>query len=69
MRRHYVEMLEHYGRESGMRVARKHVGWYTKGLPKSAEFRAAINKISDTDQVLSTIDAFYKPLCDRAQAA
>jgi len=69
MRRHYVNMLEHYGKLSGMRMARKHVGWYTKGLPKSAEFRAAINKISDPDDVLSNIDVFYKVLCDRAVAA
>ena len=69
MRRHYVDMLVHYGKESGMRIARKHVSWYTKGLPKSAEFRATINKIPDPELVLSTIDAFYKPLCDRSQAA
>ena len=69
LRRHYMDMLEHYGRVSGMRMARKHVGWYTKGLPKSAEFRAAINRISDPDEVLSSIDNFYKALCDRAQAA
>jgi tRNA-dihydrouridine synthase B len=69
MRCHYVDMLEHYGRVSGMRIARKHVGWYTKGLPKSAEFRAAVNHIPDPDDVLAKIDEFYKALCDRAQAA
>ena len=66
---HYMDMLHHYGRESGMRMARKHVGWYTKGLPNSAEFRAAINKISDPDQVLSVIDGFYRPLCQRTGVA
>jgi tRNA-dihydrouridine synthase B len=69
LRRHYEDMLEHYGRVSGMRMARKHIGWYTKGLPKSAEFRAAINKISDPDAVLAKIDEYYKTLCDRAEAA
>lgn len=69
LREHYGDMLEHYGRESGMRIARKHIGWYTKGLPKSAEFRANINRIADTDAVLEAIDAFYRPLCDRSQAA
>jgi tRNA-dihydrouridine synthase B len=68
LRSHYVDMLEHYGKESGMRMARKHLGWYTKGLPKSAEFRAQINKIADTDAVLDAIDAFYLPLCERSQA-
>lgn len=69
LREHYIDMLEHYGKESGMRMARKHIGWYTKGLPKSAEFRAKVNHLSDTDAVLEAIDAFYRPLCDRSQAA
>ena len=37
-------MLVHYGSEVGARIARKHVGWYSKGLPGSAEFRAAVNQ-------------------------
>ncbi len=69
LRRHYEDMLEHYGSVSGMRVARKHVGWYTKGLPKSAEFRAAINKIPDAEESLLFIDRYFKTLCDRALAA
>lgn len=69
LREHYIDMLEHYGKQSGMRMARKHIGWYTKGLPKSAEFRAKINKIADTEEVLETIESFYLPLCDRSQAA
>src|SRR6185503_15758027 len=40
---HYRAMLSHYGRQRGYRIARKHLGWYSKGLPQSAEFRAAIN--------------------------
>lgn len=68
VRRHYLDMLDHYGRVPGLRMARKHVGWYTKGLPNSAEFRAAINRISDADDALASIDAFYGPLCDRAAA-
>lgn len=69
LREHYIDMLEHYGRESGMRMARKHIGWYTKGLPKSAEFRAKINQIANTDAVIEAIDDFYRRLCDRSQAA
>ena len=42
LREHYEAMLSHYGVESGMRVARKHLGWYCKGLPASAEFRSTI---------------------------
>src|SRR5215468_6254400 len=39
---HYEEMLMHYGAEVGPRIARKHIAWYSKGLPGSAEFRAAV---------------------------
>jgi tRNA-dihydrouridine synthase B len=69
LREHYLDMLHHYGRTAGVRMARKHIGWYTKGLPKSAEFRAAINRLADADAVLSEIDAFYGPLLGRVEAA
>src|SRR5690606_21472257 len=36
---HYRAMLAHYGEDVGVKIARKHLGWYTKGLPGSAEFR------------------------------
>ncbi|HEX7969907.1 MAG TPA: tRNA dihydrouridine synthase DusB, partial [Stellaceae bacterium] len=41
---HYDDMLVHYGMAVGSRIARKHLGWYSKGLPGSSEFRAAINR-------------------------
>jgi len=69
LRGHYLEMLHHYGRDAGVRMARKHIGWYTKGLPKSAEFRAAVNRLADADAVLVAIDGFYAPLYGRDEAA
>lgn len=66
--RHYDEMLAFYGREPGLRVARKHVGWYSKGLPGSAEFRSRVMREADADVVKSTIRAFYRPLIE-CQAA
>ncbi|RZM21073.1 MAG: tRNA dihydrouridine synthase DusB, partial [Sphingomonas sp.] len=44
---HYEAMLEHYGIETGVNMARKHIGWYTKGLPGSAEFRNKVNQVPD----------------------
>ncbi|MBV5325282.1 MAG: tRNA-dihydrouridine synthase, partial [Rhodospirillaceae bacterium] len=41
---HYMAMLDHYGEFTGVNMARKHIGWYTKGLPGSAEFRNAVNQ-------------------------
>jgi tRNA-dihydrouridine synthase B len=58
---HYHRMLEHYGRETGVKMARKHLGWYTKGLHGSAEFRNQVNAIDDPDRVLEAIERFYEP--------
>ncbi len=64
---HYDAMLSHYGIAVGVRIARKHVAWYSKGLPGSADFRAAINRVDDPEQVKTMIRAFYDPLLtDRA---
>lgn len=65
---HYEEMLVHYGTEIGARIARKHVAWYSKGLPGSAEFRAAINGTVDVAGVRHLIRSFYEPLLAREPA-
>jgi tRNA-dihydrouridine synthase B len=68
VREHYDSMLSHYGVASGLRIARKHVGWYSKGLPASAEFRAAFNRIDEPAAAKAAIDAFYRPLVERLAA-
>ena len=65
---HYRMMLDHYGIETGVNMARKHLGWYTKGLPGSAEFRNTVNQIGDPERVLAMIDDFYAPWRSRAAA-
>jgi tRNA-dihydrouridine synthase B len=65
---HYEAMLEHYGRETGLRMARKHLGWYSKGLHGSSEFRAAVNGESDAERVKSMLRAFYEPQMERQAA-
>jgi tRNA-dihydrouridine synthase B len=69
MLRHYDAMLLHFGREPGMRLARKHLAWYSRGLTGSAEFRQAINHAADVETVLAMIDRFYDPLIERGVAA
>jgi tRNA-dihydrouridine synthase B len=66
---HYEAMLVHYGRDVGTQIARKHVAWYSKGLPGSAEFRAAVNATTDSGMVVRLIRAFYEPLIERRAAA
>ena len=65
---HYRMMLDHYGTETGVNMARKHLGWYTKGLPGSAEFRNTVNQIGDPQRVLAMLDDFYAPWRSRAAA-
>jgi tRNA-dihydrouridine synthase B len=65
---HYSAMLEHYGREAGVRIARKHLEWYTKGMHGSAEFRNHVNFVDDADQVLGEIERFYEPFLRRRAA-
>jgi len=59
---HYDEIIEHYGEDIGMKIARKHLGWYSSGLPNSGEFRATINQLSNVDEVKDTVKQFYRPL-------
>ncbi len=65
---HYEDMLLHYGTEIGSRIARKHLAWYSKGLPGSAEFRAAVNQTLDIERVNDLLRAFYEPLLARRAA-
>ncbi len=67
LREHYDAMLSHYG-TPGLHIARKHLGWYSKGLPGSAEFRAAVNQTEEAGRVKALIRAFYEPLLEREAA-
>jgi tRNA-dihydrouridine synthase B len=65
---HYEATLAHYGRETGVRMARKHLAWYSKGLPGSAEFRAEINRQDEPERVRGLLRAFSPPQLDRQAA-
>ena len=65
---HYQAMLGHYGSITGVKMARKHLGWYTKGLPGSAEFRNRANFIDDAAGVIHALEVFYDPFLQRQAA-
>ena len=65
---HYTAMLDHYGTVTGVNMARKHIGWYTKGLTGSAEFRNTVNQIPDAAVVQRMLAEFYAPYRRRAAA-
>jgi len=68
LRAHLEEMLAHYGEPAGVRIARKHIGWYCKGLPGSAEFRGEVNRIGEAKALRARIASFYEPLIEREAA-
>ncbi len=65
---HYDAMLAHYGHRRGLRIARKHLGWYSKGLPRSAEFRAGVMRSDSPETVKSMLRGFYEPIIERVAA-
>ena len=66
---HYDAMLDHYGEMTGVNMARKHIGWYTKGLTGSAEFRNAVNQEPSSAKVKAMLADFYAPYRDQPPAA
>lgn len=62
MLEHIHDLYDFYGDLSGMRVARKHISWYTKGLKDSANFRHQMNQLQTIEEQLASIDAFFAML-------
>ncbi len=63
--RHYRAIRAHFGEKGGVRLARKHVAWYSHGLRGSAAFRAAMNRLDNGPAVEALIDEFYDPLIEQ----
>ncbi|MGQ3049014.1 MAG: tRNA dihydrouridine synthase DusB [Niveispirillum sp.] len=62
---HYDAILAHYGIEAGIKIARKHVAWYSKGMNGSADYRHQIMTSEDPEQMKQQIIAFYSAALDR----
>jgi tRNA-dihydrouridine synthase B len=66
---HLEALLEHYGGYKGLRVARKHIAWYTTGLPGGNAFRDRINGLEDAAAVQDEIAALYDAVARDTRAA
>lgn len=64
LQEHYEAILSYYGKGSGLRIARKHLSWYTKGFPGSAALRGQINKADDAGSVKLLLADFYASQLD-----
>lgn len=62
MLEHLNDLYTFYGDLTGMRVARKHISWYTKGLIGSANFRHNMNQLQSIPEQLGAINAFFEQL-------
>ncbi|HEX6005279.1 MAG TPA: tRNA dihydrouridine synthase DusB [Burkholderiales bacterium] len=67
LRAHLEELYAFYGEFTGVRVARKHISWYTKGLAGSAAFRHAMNRLETTLEQRRAVDDFFGELADRGR--
>ena len=65
---HFDAMLVHYGRDTGVRMARKHIGWYAKGFPGAAEFRARAMTLVDPSLIRAAILDAWAPIVGKVAA-
>lgn len=68
MTEHYETMLSHYGVQAGVRIARKHLSWYSHGLRDAAEFRNRVNRIDEPALVRYEISALFTAAEERLAA-
>ena len=59
---HLHALHAHYGEEMGVRIARKHLGWYAKDRPENAAFRAVVNRAQTADAQLRLTRDYFDAL-------
>jgi tRNA-dihydrouridine synthase B len=64
---HLVDLYAFYGHDTGVKIARKHIGWYTKGLAGSAQFRHQLNQLQTCDEQITSINEFFSELAGRGE--
>jgi tRNA-dihydrouridine synthase B len=57
---HVHDLYDFYGEYTGLRVARKHISWYTKGLAGSAQFRHHMNQLESVAEQLAAVNEFFE---------
>jgi tRNA-dihydrouridine synthase B len=67
--RHLNELHNFYGEHIGLRVARKHVGWYLATLPGAGEFRSRFNRLENTEQQCLSVQQFLRAQPGQLQGA
>ena len=66
---HLNNLYEFYGEFTGVRIARKHISWYSKGHPHGAAFRDAVNRVDTVEEQLQMTNHFFNNLQPREELA
>ena len=64
---HLHDLYSFYGEHTGVRVARKHISWYTKGLAGSAAFRHAMNQLQTCTEQMAAVNTFFAELSGQGE--
>lgn len=64
---HLHDLYSFYGEHTGVRVARKHISWYTKGLAGSAAFRHAMNQLQTCAEQMDAVNTFFAELSGQGE--
>lgn len=59
LRDHLADLYAFYGEDTGVKMARKHIAWYTKGIDGSARFRHTMNQLRTIDEQLAAAADFF----------
>ena len=69
MARHLLALHKFYGEVGGLRISRKHIGWYSSELAGGKEFTQQFNKLESTAQQQQFVDQFFNNPVNQEQAA
>ena len=64
-REHLADLYDFYGEDTGVKIARKHISWYTRGLVGSAAFRRMMNQLGGIRDQLDALDNFFGELAEQ----
>jgi tRNA-dihydrouridine synthase B len=61
IRRHLEGLYQLYGEHQGVRIARKHLGWYAQHLPQGDDLRKRFNRAQSAEHQCELIQQFFEP--------
>jgi tRNA-dihydrouridine synthase B len=66
---HLENLYGFYGEYAGVRIARKHISWYSKGQRHGAAFRQAVNRTENAQEQHAMVKEFFDRLIDGEEMA